>query len=115
MRIKLKLLRKSIKHRKNYDKTPKKPCGIVRFDILKVDGVKRNPFRVKLLMRSYSRYIASDAKVSNFRADMAANDLDTVDDDTIFSYFNALKRNFVVEDLPAWSPNFEIKNSNQDI
>jgi hypothetical protein len=76
-----------------------------------VDGVYRNPQRVKLLMRSFSRSIASDAKITNIRADMVTNDSDSLDEDTIFSYITALKRIFVVEDLPAWSPNLRSKTA----
>ena len=35
---------------------------------------------------------------------MITNDLDSLSEDTIFSYLNSLKRIFVIEDLPAWSP-----------
>jgi predicted AAA+ superfamily ATPase len=85
--------------------------AVVESDISKVDGVNRNPQRARLLMRSLSRYIASDAKVTNIRADMVSNDLDSLDEDTIFSYINALKRMFVVEDLPAWSPNLRSRTA----
>jgi predicted AAA+ superfamily ATPase len=85
--------------------------AIVESDISAVDGVNRNPQRVKLLMRSLSRFIASDAKLTNIRADMASNDLDSINEDTIFSYITALKRIFVVEDLAAWSPNLRSKTA----
>lgn len=85
--------------------------AIVESDISAVDGVNRNPQRVKLLMRSLSRFIASDAKITNIRADMVSNDLDSMDEDTIFSYIAALKRIFVVENLPAWSPNLRSKTA----
>jgi hypothetical protein len=85
--------------------------AVVESDISKVDGVNRNPQRARLLMRSLSRFIASDAKVTNIRADMVSNDLDSLDEDTIFSYINALKRMFVVEDLPAWSPNLRSRTA----
>ncbi|MCD6322472.1 MAG: ATP-binding protein [Clostridiales bacterium] len=79
--------------------------SVIESDISLADGVKRNPQRVKLLMRSYSRFIASDAKITKIKADMVANDLDSLNEDTIFSYINALKQIFVIEDIPAWSPN----------
>lgn len=85
--------------------------AVVESDISNVDGVNRNPQRARLLMRSLSRFIASDAKVTNIRADMVSNDLDSLDEDTIFSYINALKRMFVVEDLPAWSPNLRSRTA----
>ena len=85
--------------------------AVVESDISAVDGVYRNPQRVKLLMRSFSRFTASEAKITNIRADMVTNDSDSLDDDTIFSYITALKRIFVVEDLPAWSPNLRSKTA----
>ncbi len=85
--------------------------AIIKSDISAVDGVNRDPQRVKLLMRSYSRYIASDAKMTNIRADMVTNDLDSLSEETIFSYINALKRIFVIEDLPAWSPNLRSRTA----
>ncbi|MBW6464779.1 MAG: DUF4143 domain-containing protein [Firmicutes bacterium] len=85
--------------------------AVVESDISIADGVKKNPQRVKLLMHSLSRFTASDAKVTNIRADMVPNDIDTLDEDTIYSYINALKRIFVVEDLPAWSPNLRSRTA----
>lgn len=85
--------------------------AVVESDISTVDGVNRNPQRVKLLMRSFSRFIASDAKIRNIREDMVSNELDSLNEDTIISYINALKRIFVVEDLPAWSPNLRSRTA----
>ena len=62
-------------------------------------------------MRSLSRFTASDAKVTNIKSDMVTNDLDSLDENTIYSYINALKRIFVVEDLPAWSPNLRSRTA----
>jgi hypothetical protein len=85
--------------------------AVVESDISAVDGVNRNPQRVQLLMRSFSRFIATDAKITNIRLDMVSNDLDSLNDGTIFSYINALKKIFVIEDLPAWSPNLRSKTA----
>ena len=43
------------------------------------------------------------------KVDMTANDSSTLDEDTVLSYVNALKKIFVVEDLPAWNPNLRSK------
>jgi len=85
--------------------------AVVESDISAVDGVYRNPQRVKLLMRSFARFIASDAKITQIRSDMVVNDSDSLSEDTIQSYITALKRIFVVEDLPAWSPNLRSKTA----
>lgn len=85
--------------------------AVVESDISQADGINRNPQRVKLFMRSYARFVASEAKITMIKADMASNDLDSLDDNTILSYINALKRIFVVEDLPAWNPNLRSKTA----
>ena len=85
--------------------------AVVESDISFADGVTRDPQRVKLLMCSYSRFIASDGTVANIKKDMSSNDTDSLDEKTIYSYVNALKRIFVVEDLPAWSPNLRSKTA----
>ena len=40
-----------------------------------------------------------------------ANDADTLDEDTVLSYVNALKKIFVIEDMPAWNPNLRSKTA----
>lgn len=78
--------------------------AVVESELSTADGVARNRQRVRLLMRSYARFVSSDAKLTGIRADMAANDADTLSTDTIYAYINALKGIFVIEDMPAWSP-----------
>lgn len=40
-----------------------------------------------------------------------ANDKENLDENTVFSYLNALRSIFVVEDMPAWNPNLRSKTS----
>ena len=35
----------------------------------------------------------------------------SLDSDTVFSYINALKKIFVIEDSPAWNPNLRSKTA----
>lgn len=83
--------------------------SVVESDMSSADGVSRNPQRISLFMRSYSRFISSDLKITNIRSDMLVNDVDTLSEETIYSYINALKRIFVIENLPAWNPNLRSK------
>lgn len=85
--------------------------AVVESDISRADGVARNPQRVRNLMRSYARFVASDTKMATLRADMVVNDLDTLDYNTILSYITALKRIFVIEDLPAWNPKLRSRSA----
>jgi hypothetical protein len=85
--------------------------SIVNKDASRVDGIAKNPQRMKNLLHSYSRFIASDAKITTIRDDMVANDVDTLDYNTVYTYISALKKIFVVEDLPAWTPKLRSKTA----
>ena len=83
--------------------------AVVKRDISSVDGVMRNEDRARRLMRSYARLQGTQATASVINADLAANETASFDDDTVYSYLNALKRIFAVEDMPAWCPNLRCK------
>ena len=85
--------------------------SIVNKDASRVDGIAKNPQRMKNLLHSYSRFIASDAKITTIRDDMVANDVDTLDYNTVYTYISALKKIFVVEDIPAWTPKLRSKTA----
>ena len=80
-------------------------------DISRSDGVTRNPELVKLLMRSLSRHQGTQASVATIYQDMVANESNSLSEDTIASYIKALKRIFVVENMPAWNPNLRSKTA----
>ena len=83
--------------------------AVVKRDISRVDGVARNEDRARRLMRSYARLQGTQATASVINADLAANEAGSFDDDTVYSYLNALKGIFAVEDMPAWCPNLRNK------
>jgi uncharacterized protein len=84
--------------------------AVINYDVSRVDSVEKNPERVRLLLRSLARNIATAATYQTIRDDMEATDI-TISDKTIGSYMNALRRIFVVEDLPAWSPSLRSKTA----
>ena len=85
--------------------------AVVNSDISRVDDKERNPERAKLLMRSYSRNIGSQAKFEEMRQDILGNDIDSFSIDTLYDYLKALKKIFVIEDAPAWNPNLRSKTA----
>ena len=85
--------------------------AVVNIDASKVDGVQRDPERVKRLMRSYARQQGAQTALSVIREDMLANDSSTLDEDTVYSYIKALKKIFVIEDMRAWNPNLRSKTA----
>ena len=79
--------------------------AVVESDISRVDNTNRNPERVKRLMRAYARNIGTPASNETIRNDMKGNEESSLDVDTIYSYIEALKKIFVVEESTAWNPN----------
>ena len=80
-------------------------------DISLSDGVRRDKSRTHRILRAYARHQGAQASYGTIRADMQANESESLDDDTIASYINALKRIFVVEDAEAWNPNLRSKTA----
>ena len=85
--------------------------AVEKRDIQKVDGVVRDPVRVHRLLRSLARNQGSQASCGTIRADLVANESDSLSEDTIASYIKALKEIFVVEDSEAWNPNLRSKTA----
>lgn len=84
--------------------------AIVEEDISRVDGVERNPQRVLNLLKSLSRNICTMATNTTIIQDIAASET-SITPPTFDTYINALRRIFVVEDTPAWSPAMRSKSA----
>ena len=85
--------------------------AVINTDISRVDEVSRNPERMKRIMRSLSRHQGSQVSNQVIKDDIYINDSTNIDTETIVSYVNALKKIFVVEDMPAWNPNLRSKTA----
>ena len=83
--------------------------AVVRSDINRADGVQKNTEKVRRLMRSYARNQGSQVANTVLAQDVSANDESSMSDETVASYINALRKIFVVEDMPAWNPNLRSK------
>jgi len=84
--------------------------AVINADISEVDGVEKSPARVRALMHSLARNISTMATIATIRNDIAGDE-ESISEKTISSYINALRRIFVVEDLPAWSPAMRSKTT----
>jgi predicted AAA+ superfamily ATPase len=83
--------------------------AICNNDISRVDGITRNSERTKRIMRSYARHQGTQASIPTILADIASNETEEISDETIASYLSALRKIFVIEDMPAWNPNLRSK------
>ena len=85
--------------------------AIVNADISRVDNVKRDSERAKRLMKSYARNQGTQTAYTVLRDDILTNDAETLTEDTVYAYTNALRKIFVIEDMPAWNPNLRSKTA----
>lgn len=79
--------------------------AVVNSDINRFDKTNKNPAKVESFMRSYARNQGSQVANSAIAKDISVNE------DTVSTYINALKKIFVIEDMPAWNPNLRSKTS----
>jgi predicted AAA+ superfamily ATPase len=84
--------------------------AVINIDVSRVDGVEKSPARVRALMRSLARNVSTMANMTTIRNDIAGDE-ETISEKTIASYLNALRRIYVVEDLPAWNPAMRSKTA----
>lgn len=85
--------------------------AVVRSDINRADNVQKNSEKVRRLMRSYARNQGGQVPNTVLAQDVAANDEGSINEETVASYLNALRKIFVVEDMPAWNPNLRSKTA----
>lgn len=85
--------------------------AVVSSDISRVDGVERDPGRARKLLRSYARLQGTQALLPTIRRDMLGGETRGLDEKTISSYVNALKKIFVIEDMEAWTPALRSKSA----
>jgi len=85
--------------------------AIVKKDISRVDGIRRDSERTRRILRSYARHQGTQTPISTIAGDVRANESGGVDDKTIYSYVTALKKLFVIEDMEAWNPNLRSKTA----
>ena len=84
--------------------------SIVNSDVYNVDGITRNPTLIKELLRSISRNISTSASINTIWKDLRGGD-NVISDRTVANYIDALRRIFIVEDLPGWSPAMRSKTA----
>lgn len=76
--------------------------NVAEVDISEVDNVDRDPLLAATLLKSYARNISTLASKVSIRKDILA--VRDVSMPTVESYLAALRKLFVVSDIPAWCP-----------
>ena len=83
---------------------------IYRGDIERVDGIRRDPDKVRRFLQSLARNVATQAAVSTMAKDAGGAD-GALRENTAHEYLAALERLMIVEDQPAWTTHLRSKSS----
>lgn len=79
--------------------------NLVDDDARRIDGVKRNQRKLEMLLRSLARNESTVVSNRTLQRDMLEDTGETMDPNTATDYLDVLRRLFIIEELPAFSPN----------
>ncbi len=82
----------------------------IGLDLFRSDGKKKDIGAVDRLMRSYSRSISTLASTKSIISGIGAHE-PRVSQSAAEDYIEALRRTFIIEDIPAWSPSIRSRPS----
>ena len=85
--------------------------AVIHSDINRADNIQKNPDKVRRLMRSYARNQGTQIANTELAKDIQGNDEASLNEETIATYIDALKKIFVIEDMQAWNPNLRSKTA----
>lgn len=74
--------------------------GVCESDVSKVDGVKRDPEKVRALLSSLARNESTLAGEKSLEKDLGGD----ISRSTLRRYTDALRRIHIIDDIPAWHP-----------
>ena len=78
--------------------------NICESDASTIDGIKRDPRRVLVILQEYARCVSQLTKHTKMISEISEN-YGNMSETTFYSYLNSLKRLFVIENVNGWSPN----------
>ena len=82
--------------------------AITERDASVVDKSRKDPDRMRSIMRSLARNISTMTTDKTIMGDVQANDM-SLTDKTLEVYLRALRKLFVIEDIKAWQPSLRSK------
>lgn len=77
---------------------------LAEVDMSRVSNTKRDPVKVRSLLRSLARNTATMVDISALEKDVFAQEKAAITRPTVYDYLEALNRLMILEDQPAWNP-----------
>ncbi len=82
--------------------------AIIDDDVYRIDGLKRNKEKMKLLLRSLARNEATTVTNVSLAKDMKKMDDTDIDKDTVAEYLDIFQRLFITDNQPPFSTNIRL-------
>ncbi|MFN8152920.1 MAG: DUF4143 domain-containing protein [Bacteroidia bacterium] len=77
---------------------------LAEVDMSKVSGVKKDPIKIRSLLKALARNTSTLVELSTLEKDINDRDKTGISRPTIYEYMDALQRLMIIEDQPAWNP-----------
>ncbi len=84
---------------------------LAEIDINMVSGVRRDPNKVRSLLKSLSRNTSTLVDISSIERDIFDNEKNSVSRPTVYDYLDALERLMIIENQPAWNVHLRSANA----
>ncbi|MGJ7032697.1 ATP-binding protein [Niabella hirudinis] len=76
---------------------------LAEVDISRISDLKRDPLKVRSLLRSLARNTSTLVEISSLESDIREKENTGITRPTIYDYLDALNRLMIIEDQPAWN------------
>ena len=79
--------------------------AVIDDDVYRIDGIKRNTTKMRLLLRSLARNESTTVTNKTLKNDIKAVDDEDIDTDTVKDYLDIFERLFITDNQPPFSTN----------
>jgi predicted AAA+ superfamily ATPase len=76
---------------------------LAEVDMSRVSNIKRDPVKVRNLLRSLARNVSTTVEITSLEADIREKEFKDITRPTIYDYLDSLERLMIIEDQPAWN------------
>jgi uncharacterized protein len=76
---------------------------LAEIDMSRVSNTKRNPVKVRNLLRSLARNSATTVDITTIASDLRENEFTDISRPTLYDYLDSLDRLMITENQPAWN------------
>jgi len=77
-------------------------------EIVQADGIRRDPAKVRSLLQSLARNVATAVSGATLERELD-KESEGLSKPSVLAYLNALRRLYVIEEIPAWGPRLKSK------